>query len=84
MLLVLIPFFSTQISIFQRLVFDFLGYMWLLVLFGIAALIFVIFGLFGAHQQKTRLIVTVSPVVLDLLHYDFYCYTELLKYYIHP
>lgn len=53
----LIVLWLQMISVLQRLVFDFLGYMWLLVLFGIAAIICVIFGLFGAYQHKTKFLV---------------------------
>jgi len=48
-------FFSAQLVLsLQRLAFDFLGYIWLLVIIGIAQLIFVIVGIFGAHQQKAK------------------------------
>ncbi|XP_065063074.1 sodium/potassium-transporting ATPase subunit beta-1-interacting protein 3-like [Rhopilema esculentum] len=44
----------------QRLVFDFLGYIWLLVILGIAELIFIIVGLFGGYQQRAKYLLTFA------------------------
>ena len=53
----------------QRLVFDFLGYIWVLVILGIVELIFIIVGLFGGHQQRAKYLLTVSMNIITIISY---------------
>lgn len=52
----LLPF---QLTIIERQVLDFLGYMWAPILVNFFHIIFVIFGFFGAYQLSAKYIVTV-------------------------
>lgn len=49
-----------QITIIERQVFDFLGFMWAPILANFFHIIFVIFGFFGCYQIRAKYIVTVS------------------------
>lgn len=48
-----------QITIIERQVFDFLGFMWAPILANFFHIIFVIFGFFGGYQFRAKYIVTV-------------------------
>lgn len=49
-----------QLTIVERQVFDFLGFMWAPILANFFHIIFVIFGFFGVYQFSAKYIITVS------------------------
>lgn len=51
---------STQLTIIERQIFDFLGYMWAPILANFFQIIFVIFGFFGGYQFSAKYLITVS------------------------
>eukprot|EP00112_Aurelia_sp_Birch-Aquarium-sp1_P004067 Seg1461.2 transcript_id=Seg1461.2/GoldUCD/mRNA.D3Y31 product="Sodium/potassium-transporting ATPase subunit beta-1-interacting protein 4" protein_id=Seg1461.2/GoldUCD/D3Y31 len=70
LLLVVLPL--QLLIVLQRLVFDFLGYVWVLVSCGIIAVIFSIIGIFGTYQRKSKYLLTyvvwgVIWVILNIL-----------------
>lgn len=70
--------FSLQITIIERQVFDFLGYMWAPIFVNFFHILFIIFGFYGAYHFRIKYIITVSSlffeVVLPLLHIDIHTY----------
>lgn len=48
-----------QITVIQRQVFDFLGFLWIPILVNFFEIIFVIFGFFGAFQYRPKYIIAV-------------------------
>ncbi|XP_071810810.1 sodium/potassium-transporting ATPase subunit beta-1-interacting protein 3-like isoform X2 [Apostichopus japonicus] len=48
------------VATLERLVFDFLGYMWAPILTGFLNIIFILFGIFGAHQFRPKLLVVYA------------------------
>uniref|UniRef100_A0A1B0CBW5 Sodium/potassium-transporting ATPase subunit beta-1-interacting protein n=1 Tax=Lutzomyia longipalpis TaxID=7200 RepID=A0A1B0CBW5_LUTLO len=52
--------FYMNLTIIERQVMDFLGYMWAPILVNFFHIIFVIFGFFGAYQFRPKYIVTYS------------------------
>lgn len=56
-----------QITIIERQVFDFLGFMWAPILANFFHIIFVIFGFFGCYQIRAKYIVTVSYAHMRML-----------------
>lgn len=57
-------FLSFQLTIIERQIFDFLGYMFAPILANFLHIIFIIFGLFGAWQFRGKYITSVSRIVL--------------------
>lgn len=53
-------FLSLQLTIIERQVFDFLGYMWAPILANFLHMIFIIFGFFGAYQFRAKYLISVS------------------------
>lgn len=53
-------FFLFQLTIIERQVFDFLGYMWAPILANFVHMIFIIFGFFGAYQFRAKYLISVS------------------------
>ena len=49
-----------QIATVERLIFDFLGYMWIPIIASFAHIILILFGLFGTYQYRPKFIVVVS------------------------
>lgn len=49
-----------QLTIIERQIFDFLGYMWAPILANFFHIIFVIFGIFGSYQLCPKYLITVS------------------------
>lgn len=59
-ILIRVFFFSLQITIIERQVFDFLGYMWAPIFVNFFHMLFIIFGFYGAYHFKVKYIITVS------------------------
>lgn len=51
---------SLQITIIERQVFDFLGYMWAPIFVNFFHILFIIFGFYGAYHFRIKYIITVS------------------------
>lgn len=54
------PLIAPQITIVERQVFDFLGYMWAPILVNFFHILFIIFGFYGAYHFRVKYIITVS------------------------
>jgi len=52
-----------QITIIERQVFDFLGYMWAPILVNFFHILFIIFGFYGAYHFRVKYIITVSGLI---------------------
>ena len=50
-----------QLTTIERQVFDFLGYMWTVIIINFIHASFIIIGLFGVYQFRAPYIITVSP-----------------------
>lgn len=48
------------VATLERLVFDFLGYMWAPIATGFLNIVFILFGIFGAHQYRPKLLIAYA------------------------
>lgn len=62
---------SLQLTIIERQVMDFLGYMWAPILVNFIHIIIVIFGFFGAYQLSAKYIVTVRKLLTTSCSFAF-------------
>ena len=65
-------FFVLQLTIIERQIFDFLGYMFAPIFANFLHIIFIIFGLFGAYQFRGKYLVSVSlKLNCDMAYFIF-------------
>lgn len=67
----LFPAFFLQLTIIERQIFDFLGYMWAPILANFFQIIFVIFGFFGGYQFSAKYLITVSWWLAEAWNFCF-------------
>ena len=49
-----------QLSVVERQIFDFLGFLWVPILVNFFEIVFIILGFFGAYQYRPKYIISVS------------------------